>query len=366
MWNVADGAELINPETGMVREGVTRKYNPEDWEDYGFQSSIRTEANLKLSGGGEKTTYYTSFGYLNDVGYIIDSDYERYSGRLNVTHKVKDWLSGSVNMGYTLSETNNNGQSEDSGSIFWFVDNLPSIYPLFLRDENGNKIPEPVYGGFQYDYGEGRGFGGNTNAIADAVYSGSNDKKHEINTSARLDATITDWLSFETTFGAQYYNNSGNSLQNPFYGPSARQGGSIFKTKTELFTYNFLQLLRFNKDFGDHNIGGLVAHESNSWERQYLYVSKNNLINPDGDELNNAVVVSSPPGSYTENYTLESYFSQVNYNFDDTYFLSGSVRRDGSSRFVKEKWDTFGSISGAWVMSNEGFMQDQGVLNFET
>src|SRR5690606_34315087 len=107
MWNVANGGELIDPATGMVRPGVTRKYDPENWEDYGFQSSMRTEANLRISGGDERTEYYTSFGYLNDVGYIIDSDFERYTGRLNVNHQVKDWLSGSMNMGYTISETNN-------------------------------------------------------------------------------------------------------------------------------------------------------------------------------------------------------------------------------------------------------------------
>lgn len=362
MWNVANGGELIDPNTRTVRNGVTRLYSPEDWEDYGFQSSIRNEVNLKISGGGDRTRYYTSIGYLKDEGYIIDSDYERYTGRLNVTHNVKDWLQGSVNMGYTLSETNNNGQSEDSGSIFWFVDNIPSIYPLFLRDGNGNRVDDPIYGGYQYDYGEGRGFGGMTNSIADAVYSGSNDERHEINTSANLTANITDWLSFETTFGAQYYNNSRNALNNPFYGPSASQGGSIYKTKTELFTYNFLQLLRFTKSFDDHSINAFVAHESNSWERQFMYGSKNNLINPNGTEWNNAVVVSSPPGSYTNNFSLESYFAQVNYDFDDTYFLSLSARRDGSSRFRNEKWDNFYSVGGAWVVSNESFMQDQDVL----
>lgn len=358
MWNVADGGELIDPETRMVRGDVTRRYDPENWEDYGFQSSTRNEANLKISGGDERTSYYSSLGYLNDVGYIIDSDFERYSGRLNVNHKVKDWLRGSVNMGYTLSETNNNGQSEDSGSIFWFVDNLPPIYPLFLRGEDGSRIPEPVYGGYVYDYGAGRGFGGNTNSIADAHYSGSHSNRHEINTSANLTADITDWLSFETTFGTQYYNNSFNSLQNPFYGPSASQNGSIYKTKSELFTYNFLQLLRFSESFGDHSITALAAHESNSWARQFMYANKNNLINPDGTELNNAVVVSSPPGSYTEDYSLESYFSQVNYDFNDTYFFAASVRRDGSSRFLEDKWDTFGSVSGAWVASNEAFMDN--------
>ena len=76
-----------------------------------------------------------------------------------MTNNVKDWLSTSFNIGYALSETTNNGQASNSQSIFWFVDNLPPIYPLFLRDSEGNIVPDPIFGGNQYDYGEhGRGF----------------------------------------------------------------------------------------------------------------------------------------------------------------------------------------------------------------
>jgi TonB-linked SusC/RagA family outer membrane protein len=366
MWNVADGSELIDPATGQVRDGVTRRYNPEDWEDYGFQTSNRTEANLRISGGNDKTTYFTSFGYLKDVGYIVDSDFERISGRLNLTHKAKDWLTGSMNVGYNIAETNNNGQSADSGSIFWFVDNIPSIYPLFLRDQAGDIVQDPIYGGPQYDYGEdGRRFGALTNSIADAYYSGSTSERQELNTNSYLKADITDNLSAEMRIGTQYFNNSFNSLQNPFYGPSAGQGGSIFKQKTELFSTNIQQIIRYGNKWGKHTLDAFAAHESNSWERQTLFISKNNLINPNGTELNNAVVVSSPPGSYVDNYTLESWFANANYNFDDTYYLSGTVRRDGSSRFLDDnKWGTFGSVGAAWVASNEDFMYSLEFVDF--
>lgn len=362
IWSVG-ADELIDPSTGMVNPGVSRRYNPEDWEEHAFQSSNRTETNLRISGGNDNTSYYTSFGYLDDEGYSINSDYERYSARLNVTHDVKDWLSGSMNIGYSLAEMNNGGQSEDSGSIFWFVDNIPSIYPLYERDAEGNFIPDPYYGGNRFDYGTGRGFGGQTNAIADATYGLRNSKRHEINGNAFLDFTITDFLSFETRMGTQYYNNMRTTRNSPFYGPSSSSSvkGSISKTDTELFSYNFLQLLRFQESFGDHTIEALLAHESNSWEQKIFYASKFNLVDPYGEELNNAVG-SNPPGSYTRDYTLESFFGQVNYDFDDTYFLSGTLRRDGSSRFLKNKWGTFGSVGASWVVSNEAFMQDQNIF----
>ncbi len=362
MWNVADGGELIDPATGKIRPGVTRKYTPEDWEDYAFQPANRLEASLRMGGGNEKTSYYTSFGYLKDNGYSINSDYERITTRLNVQHKVKEWLDGSVNIGYTISDSNNNGQSEDSGSVFWFVDNIPSIYPLFLRDGDGNLVPDPIYGGSQYDYGEGRGFGGLTNAIADAHYGVDKTKRHEINTNTSLNIHFSDDLVLENRVGMQYYNSSYDNLGNPFYGSSASQNGSIYKTKTEVFSYNILNLLRYTKTFGDHSVSALIAHESNSWERKYMNGYKFNLADPHGEEFNNAVG-SSPSASYTRDYTLESYFAQANYDYDHRYFLSGTIRRDGSSRFVNKKWGTFGSIGAAWAITNEEFMANQNTFS---
>lgn len=366
MWNVDNVGELIDPATGTVRSGVTRKYSPEDWDDYAFNPSNRTEANVRIGGGTEKTTYFASFGYLKDKGYIVNSDFERFSTRLNITHEVKDWLSGTMNMGYTLSETNNNGQAENSTSVFWFADNIPSIYPLFLRDGDGNLVPDPIFGGNQYDYGDatanGRGFGAFANPVADATYNLMRNMQHEINLSNTFKAQITDGLTLETRFGLQYYNSSYDARDNPFYGSRAGLG-SIFKQKDELFSHNFLQLLRYKTDFGDHSLEVFVAHESNSWERHIMEGSKTKLIIPDGEELDNGVV-SAPSSSYTWDYTLESYFGQINYNFDDKYFFSGTVRRDGTSRFVEgNKWGTFGAVGGAWVITNEDFMDDQNWLS---
>ena len=361
MWN-ATAAQLIDPTTHTVRDGIQRKYNPEDWRDYGFQTAMRTETNFSISGGEGKTTYYSGIGYLKDEGYSINSLYERYSGRLNVSHQARPWLKGEFNLGYAYSNTNRNGQTSDSGSIFWFVDNIPSIYPLFLRDSSGNFVKDPYFGGNQYDYGNGRGFGALTNSIADATYDLDNRKKHELNANFFLKANITKELSLETRLGGQYYNNSRNDYSNPYYGSAASQFGSLYKVRTELFSYNFLQLLRYMNRFGNHGVQAFVAHESTDWKYNYLSASKYGLVIPDGGEFNNAIN-QNPAYSYLYDYSLESYFGQLMYDYDNKYLLSASARRDGTSRFLNDKWDVFYSVGLGWVVNKENFMKDNKVFN---
>ncbi|NML20397.1 SusC/RagA family TonB-linked outer membrane protein [Pseudoflavitalea sp. G-6-1-2] len=364
MWKVTDGSQLIDPVTKQVRPGVERKYTPENWEDYAFSASNRQEVNLKMGGGDAKTSFYTGLGYLNDVGYSINTSYKRLSARLNVNHEIKKWLTGSMNLSYANSKRQSNGQGSNSNSVFWFVDNMPSIYPLFKKDKDGNNITEPQFGGFEYDYGgTRRRFAGQTNAIADANYDTHNDDRNELNGATALTLKFTKNLSFETRLGVQYYNNNFINRSNKYFGSSASQNGSIFSRKTELLNYNVLNMLRYSKSFGDHNFEALAAHENTDWKLVTTTLSKYNMVKNISEDFNNAVV-TSPTTSFTEQYRLESYFGQINYDFKGTYYLSGSFRRDGSSRFRKNKWGNFGSIGAGWIVSNEDFMDKQNIFTY--
>jgi TonB-linked SusC/RagA family outer membrane protein len=362
-WTTNSVDEIINPDTRTVRPSAQRKYSPENWEDFAFQASFRTEANLKMSGGGEKSKYFTSVGYLDDQGYSLNSDYKRYSARLNLTQDVKPWLTSNLNLGYAYSTQNVNGQSEDSGSVFFFVDNMPSIYPLFLRDANGNFIPDPIFGGNQYDYGRVREFSNTTNGLADAIYDTQKTDRHDLNANLSLVFNLADGLTLKTQYGLQYNNRVYNSYSNPFYGNGAPSNGNLFRRLRETSVQNFLQLLRYQKQFGQHNLNILAAHESNKNIFKENTAEKNTIVIPGLIELNN-FINGSPASSFQEEANLESFFTQVNYNYKNTYYLSASLRRDGSSRFIKDKWDNFGSVGLSWVMTNESFLKNQDVVDF--
>lgn len=370
LWNVSSVSELIDPSTGEVRKGVTRKYTPENWEDYGFQQSIRTEGNVRFDGGNDKTRYFSSFGYLDDVGIILNSSYKRYSSRLNLEHKPKDWLTANVNIGYSYGETKSNGQTEDSGSIFWFTDNIPTIYPLFLRDDNGNKIADDIYpGNYVFDYGIGRGFGALTNSIADATYDLLRTKRHSLNGNISFKIDLTEDLTFTTRYGAQYYSLISDDISNPFYGSAAGEStrGRLYKQNRNMLVQSFLQMLTYKKTFGgDHNFEALAAHESFEWKRERSYIDMKRVVNlVNGlDQPSNYVETASASTGYIENYNIESYLGQVNYNFAEKYFLTGSLRTDGTSRFYKNKWGTFGSVGFGWVITKEDFFADNKIFDF--
>lgn len=357
IWN-GDWRNYIDPATGKMRSDVTRKYTPENWLNHTFRPAVRSEHNISLGGGAGKTTYYASLGHLKDGGYSINSEYERFSGRLNLNYAPKSWLLGGFNLGYSHSKVKNAGQASNSDSVFWYADNIPSIYPLFLRDAEGNFVADPYYGGHQYDFGEGRRFSGLTNPVAVATLDKLKNYRHETNANFFIKANILRGLSFESRLGGQLYNRTSTSLVNPYYGSAASDRGTISKSKDEALNWNFLQLLRYSTKFGnDHHLETFVAHESTNYEYNYLSAFKKGLANPDIAEIANAITMGSMD-SYTEGYSLESYFGQLNYDFRGKYFVSASIRRDGSSRFLKNKWDTFPSLGLSWVISKESFMNN--------
>jgi TonB-linked SusC/RagA family outer membrane protein len=241
---------------------------------------------------------------------------------------------------------------------------MPSIYPLFERDEDGNKIPDPYFGGYVFDIGRGRNFSGLTNGIADAQNNIRRTNRHEMNGNVSFDISFTDDFKFKTQFGIQHNDRISNSYNNPFFGVGVATEGLLSRSNTRFTSVNTLNMFTYKKQFGEHSIDALVAHETNSNNFKTSSMAKQKVVLPGLLEFSN-FIVNLPINSYTTETKLESFFSQVNYNFKDTYYLSGSVRRDGSSRFVGDnKWDTFGSVGASWIISNEEFMKNQSIVNF--
>ena len=370
MWNVSGSgaqgvSELIDPATGMVRPGVTRRYNPELWEDFAFQNSNRTEANLTISNFSDNSSLYTSVGFIDDIGYASNTDYKRLNARVAATNSFGDFVDMNTSLNYTQSETNNNGTGSSSSSQFWWIDNLPTIYPLFTRDAAGQKIEDPIYGGFLFDYGleDGRGFGFATNGVADSQINISNSKANSVNFNNDTKITLADGLTFENNFAYQYFMNDFTSLNEPFYSPAKGDGGRINRSRGETKNYTIRTGLRYNKSFKDMNLSAFVSHVATAYEYNYLEAERSKLVTPFGTDIANGVI-NNPSDGYTDNERTESYIANVTTDFKNKYFLNATFNRDASSRFLNNKWGNFYSVGAAWVLTQEDFMSGVDFVDF--
>ena len=232
IWN-ASGDQLIDPATGKFAAGVTRNYTPTRWADAAFGTGYRSEANLQFSGGNDKTVFSTSFGYLDDQGYTIKSNYTRYTTRINVEHKATDWLKVGGNMAYTGSKYTNSSSDEgsagSSGNIFALTNTTPAIYDVYLRDDFGQLVADPIFGGNQFDYGSiyGRRAWNSTNGIADAKYDLSQDLGTTLLGNFNIGIDFTKNLTLETRYSGQYQNFDSANRNNPYYGGWAAAYGLL-------------------------------------------------------------------------------------------------------------------------------------------
>ena len=366
MWNT-EGNALIDPSTGKFYSSIQRRYTPENWADYLFGTGQKYEANVKIHGGSDKTTYFTSFGYLKDQGYYIGSDYSRFTARANVNHQAKKWLKGNVNMAYTYSETNQPGQSDNWNNGFQSVNFMPAIYPVFQRDAQGNIVQDPLLGGNKYDYGMysayGRTYAAGINPAGALKLDKDRTIQHDFTGNAMLEFQFYKDLKLITNVGLQYVGANNATLTNWFYGDAAGRG-VITKTQANSLALTANQILHYQRWIDKHNIDAFVGHETTSYTISQMVGQKSNLADPYGLEWSNAVIYGYME-SVTQDDAVESYFGAINYSYGERYFLTGNYRADGGSRFSKEnRWSNYGSVGAAWVLSNEPFMRDVNWLNY--
>jgi TonB-linked SusC/RagA family outer membrane protein len=358
MWK-ADGNALINPATGKFNEGIQRKYTPEKWEDYIFNTGEKRSGDVRISGGSDKVTYFNSLGYYKEKGYYIESDFERFAARSNVSANLTEWLKSTLNMTYSRMATNNPGQTDNMNNGFQFVNFMPSLFPVFYHDADGNLEKDDKVGGYRYDYGNdpyARTYGGGINP-AGAIQLDKRQTEYNLFSGNYLvEARFLKDFKLTANLGVQYMGYKTNDLTNPYYG-DAEGLGRIRKTETTYRNVTFNQILSYSKKLGSHNIDAFVAHETYDMENKFLDGQKSLLVRPTNMEWANAVIMGYMD-SDTYGYSMESYFGQVRYDYDEKYHFNASLRGDGSSRFAAgNRWGTFGSVGAAWVVSRESFLE---------
>ncbi|GFZ40994.1 TonB-dependent receptor [Bacteroides nordii] len=362
--------ELINPITGKINPTAQLKYH-EDWKDeLSNHNPLRQEYQLSVTGGNKKTQYMISMGYLDEVGLLQTTEFERYTGRVNIDTQAKNWFKTGFNASFAQTSTNYNSASGSVISNLWYTSQIMApIYPVYEHntdgslktDANGNKI---------YDYGKNRIALANSNAIALLHEDKENNTRDNLSARTYIQLSTNDdeygifkGFSLMANLGLDYFNTHEMSYSNPYTGNAATTAGSLTKAVQRQLSYTFNQLLTYQRNIRSHSLDVMIGHEYYELKQQFLGAQKTGFPFGGLYELSAAATLSGA-SSQTDKYAIESFLSRVNYNFAQKYYFSASFRTDGSSRFHKDsRWGKFWSLGTSWRISEESFMKKYDWVN---
>ncbi|KFF08284.1 SusC/RagA family TonB-linked outer membrane protein [Chryseobacterium luteum] len=339
-----------------------------DWEKEILNTaSVRNDYRLSLQGGSENTTYFFSTDYLDQEGSVVSSYFKRFTTRLNLETQVNNWLKAGVNTSFGVSSQNYPTQSGNSftSAIQWIY-NVASIYPVYRRDENGNMMTD-AKGNPIYDYGA-NGNGQNQNRpvfnnenVPGVFYNNKiNNKRYDINLSGYLEAEIFKGLKNKLQVGYQMYTFDGYSYDNSLYGAAASVGGRVTTNRDITQTINLTNILNYQKSFGDHNFNIDGIFESYQLDYSPIGAQTTGFL-PDVYYHSGSTKPESVYGNLSKD-RIVSVLGRLAYNYKNKYFIEGSYRKDGSSRFSADtRWGSYYSIGGSWVASKEEFFKNNAV-----
>lgn len=341
-------AYVDNTMITAARAGVST-----NWLDEVTQVGVQQQYNLSASGGNDKTQFHIGAGYFEQEGSVINSYFERYSTNVNLKHKATERLSFNTNMMISYSSQ----KGETNGGTF----RNPILAAYFLTPylPAYNAEGKPSYSATD--------FSGIYNPLAVAEYDSRIYGALKGIGSASAEYRILDNLKFTSKFGVDYNGIEEDLYYNPYFGDARNSSGQSYRYYTRYFNWVATNLLDYNLDILNDN--SLVANLKAGYEAQKsLYYSSNvstTNLPPNTDiTVPSAGSVLNTASGTNEGYTFTGLLAIGDISYKGRYVLSGSFRRDGSSRFsINNPYGNFWSVGAAWNVDQEPFMQSVPVVS---
>lgn len=317
-----------------------------DWMEEAFGNNAITQSyELSARGGTEKTTFYTSLSYFNQEGVALGSEFERFSGRINLVHAATEKL----NFGTNVSLSNAIQQSPLTSSGYF-------ISPVVGAYTYRPNVPARNPDGTPY-FDEG-GISGGASFIGVDMYN--EDQTNTMRSISNIfgEYAIIPDLKFKTSWGVDFNDVQEHTWDDPRNPGNTAEGiGRVGKRSTRLIYWTTTNTLNYHKLLSEvHDVDVLLGHEAVSWNKEMLDVEGENFPNEKTRTLSSAAEPVTAWGYPTE-FKLLSYFSRLTYNYNGKYYVVASFRRDGSSRFgADNKFANFYSVGGKWRISEEDFL----------
>jgi TonB-linked SusC/RagA family outer membrane protein len=375
--SVAGGGSIIYNDPASLGKGT-------NWQNAIFNNHAqRQNHELSISGGNDKSTFYTSFGYLTQQGIVATdiSNYKRVNLRLNSTHKVTKWLTFGQNVGYahTKSTGLGNTNSEFGGPLSSAI-NLDPITPLVETDPT--KVNASPYNntGVLKD-ANGNPYGISTQGVGQELTNplayiktriGNYNWADDVVGNVYLQAEPIKGLTLRSSVGTKLAFYGSESFTPVFYLNSSTKTtqNSFNRASNQTLNWNIENTISYTKNFDKHNVtillgqGAYMDNNTRGINVTFYNLPVNNF---DDASMNFKVPTASRNSDGYENqlHTVNSLFARLNYAYNEKYLLTAVMRRDGSSRFgSNNKYGYFPSFSAGWVASQESFWPSNNVVNF--
>jgi len=320
-----------------------------DWRKLAFREAYTNSQNLHVSGGNEKTRFYIGADYYDEQGTLINTGYNNMNFRVNLDHQINERLKVTtrINAGFGKKTY------DPSGSLYQAYTNVPWDNPF--NDDGSIKYVDQVTQWYGRDH---------SNFLFLSQYNFSNERNQTLSGDIKLDYKLTDWLNFSTSNRYNTYN-ARREVLNDARTPSGK-GNSGELTNYYDYTNGFITSNLFNAahSFGKHHLSAIAG-----FEYQQNYTDGMNGIGYGIQPGLEVLDVTATPKSVRGYKSKSRYVSELfmaDYNYDNRYFATASLRNDGSSKFgANNLYGLFYSFAGGWAISNEAFFKSNTITNLK-
>lgn len=316
-----------------------------DWADPDnmFEKANSKEYEFNASGGTEKFTHYTSLGYMQNKSIMVETALERFSVRNNTDVKLNDYFKvGTKISGAFVNSKDRPNESLYYANPFWASVN---ILPW--------ELPYNEDGSFNFDIPSNSG----TNYLASAAFDDQWSKEYKFNGSFYAEVNPFEGLTIKSLNSIELFFANGRRYWDPRGAVEGDELGTVQIVNQNVRVLNTSNTINYMKTFADvHNVRVLAGQEAFHRINRQDYASGGETGSKI-PHLNSANPTTLSSSLAWFEYSISSYFGILDYNYNDRYFVSASLRTDGNSKFGKDnRWATFWSASASWNIHNEAFL----------
>jgi TonB-dependent starch-binding outer membrane protein SusC len=361
--NQVEAADSTHTYHGLSLWKTPDSLHSVDWQDAMYRSGLTQNYTIAIRGGNDKVQTAASFGYYNQKGIVLGSYFKRFTTGVNLDYQPKSWLKSSTSIKYTYQDASN---PFGTGQLFNLVINPPTL-------DDGNKLTYQIKDG-NGNYGFYNPLQANVSKFSNPVYTVETNEyeniTHFVLATSSLEATVFEGLRLKTNAGVNVRNNSGSFFQpedaraNAQYSAAAVTSALYRQNLNNNFEWLWENTIAYDKTFGDHTINFVAGVSAQKTSIHLMGASGIPPNNTTRDLAQSSNVIFDQYGNGKSVSTLASEFARLTYQYNDKYMITGTIRRDGSSKFPSgSKYGTFPSGAVAWRIKNESFLKEVDFLS---